>query len=68
MSKEKSIQKDRDYMNIDELSEMLKISISHIYKLTSKRKIPHIKLLGKKLLFDKDAIKNWIKDKSVEAK
>jgi excisionase family DNA binding protein len=54
-----------DYMNIQELADMLQMSVSHIYTLTSTKKIPHIKLLNKKLLFDKSEIRNWLKSKSV---
>jgi len=56
-----------EYMNVTELSKLLKMSISHIYSLTSTKKIPHIKLLGKKILFDKSEINNWLKSKSVSA-
>jgi excisionase family DNA binding protein len=57
-----------DYMNVQEVADLLKMSASHVYTLTSTKKIPHIKLLGKKVLFDKDEIKNWLKSKSVSAK
>jgi excisionase family DNA binding protein len=57
-----------DYLNVKEIAEMLNISTSHIYTLTSTKKIPHIKLLGKKVLFDKNEIKEWLKSKSVSAK
>lgn len=57
-----------DYMSIQELADMLQMSVSHIYTLTSTKKIPHIKLLNKKLLFDKAEIKNWLKSKSVSVK
>jgi len=56
-----------EYMNVLELSKLLKMSTSHIYSLTSTKKIPHIKLLGKKILFDKSEINNWLKSKSVSA-
>ena len=56
-----------EYMNVTELSKFLKMSTSHIYRLTSTKKIPHIKLLGKKILFDKSEINNWLKSKSVSA-
>ena len=56
-----------EYMNVTELSKFLKMSASHIYSLTSTKKIPHIKLLGKKILFDKGEINNWLKSKSVSA-
>jgi len=55
------------YMNVTELSKLLKMSTSHIYSLTSTKKIPHIKLLGKKILFEKSEINNWLKSKSVSA-
>jgi excisionase family DNA binding protein len=55
-------------MDVKEVSEMLKMSTSHIYTLTSKKVIPHIKLLGKKVLFDKAEINKWLKSKSVSAK
>lgn len=57
-----------DYLNIQELADMLQMSVSHIYTLTSTKKIPHIKLLNKKILFDKDEIRNWLKSKSVSVK
>lgn len=57
-----------DYFTITELADVLKLSVSHIYTMTSKKKIPHIKLLGRKLLFDKQEIKQWLKSKSVSVK
>jgi excisionase family DNA binding protein len=59
------IDENVEYININELSKMLDISVSHIYTLTSQKKIPHIKLLGKKLLFSKKEIQNWVSTKSV---
>ncbi len=55
------------YMTIDELAKALKMSKSHIYYLTSKKLIPHVKLFEKKLLFEKTAIKNWLNSKKVSA-
>jgi hypothetical protein len=46
---------------------MLKLSQSHIYTLTSTKKIPYIKLLNKKLLFDRNEIENWLRSKKVSA-
>ena len=45
--------------NIDECSEWIKKSKSTIYKLISKRAIPHIKN-GKQVLFRKDDIISWL--------
>ena len=65
--KSKQVAVDSNYMTVKELSNLLKISESHIYTMTSKKSIPHIKLLGKKVLFDKDEIVNWLKSKKVSA-
>jgi excisionase family DNA binding protein len=54
-----------EYMDVSEVSSMLKLSVSHVYTLTSSKKIPHIKLLGKKLLFKKEDIQDWLKSKIV---
>lgn len=63
--KENLKEENVEFININELSQMLDISVSHIYTLTSQKKIPHIKLLGKKLLFSKIEIQKWILTKSV---
>jgi excisionase family DNA binding protein len=47
------------YLKIDELAKYIKLSKSTIYKGTMSHKIPHIKS-GKKLLFDKESIDNWL--------
>lgn len=57
-----------DYLTVEELSDMIKLSKSHIYTLTSNKKIPHIKLLGKKVLFDKNQIQKWLESKTVATK
>lgn len=59
---------NNDYLTITELSSILKLSKSHIYTLTSTKKIPHIKLLGKKLLFKRSDIDNWLTSKSIAVK
>jgi excisionase family DNA binding protein len=48
-----------NYLNISELSEYIHLSSSAIYKMTSRRRIPYIKS-GKKLLFKRDAIDDWL--------
>ena len=66
--KKKKLILDGDFLDINELSKLLRISKSHIYTLTSNRQIPHIKILGKKLLFNKQEIYNWLEPKKVKAK
>jgi excisionase family DNA binding protein len=55
-------------LDVNEVASFLKMSTSHVYTLTSSKKIPHIKLLGKKVLFDKAEILDWLKSKKVSAK
>ena len=53
-----------ELMDVDQVATMLKISKSHVYHLTSKELIPHLKVFGK-LLFNYDDIIGWIKTKKV---
>lgn len=46
-------------MTIKQLSEMIHLSMSTIYKRTSAHKIPHIKI-GGKLLFVEEEIMDWL--------
>lgn len=46
-------------MNIDELSEKIRLRKSTIYKLCMGRRIPYMKV-GKRLLFREDAIDQWL--------
>jgi excisionase family DNA binding protein len=59
--------KDSGYLNIDELSDYIRFSKSHIYTLKSQNKIPYLKVVGK-ILFDKAEIEKWLKSKSVAPK
>lgn len=54
-------------MNVGEVSEYLKISVSSIYKLTSSSEIPHYKS-GKKLYFKKDEIDEWVFSNRIKTK
>jgi excisionase family DNA binding protein len=53
------------YLSVGELSDYIKLSKSTIYKKTSSRLIPFMKS-GKKLLFDKEAIDEWLKQYNQE--
>jgi len=52
-----------EFLTIRELSKWIRLSISHIYCLVSKKKIPFIKL-GGKLIFSTEEIRNWIDQSS----
>lgn len=55
------LRKQKDIFNIDELSAYTGYEKSYIYKLTSKRKIPHSKTAGgNSLFFRKSRIDEWL--------
>ena len=50
-------------LNLLEAPKFLDLSRSHLYKLTSERKIPHFKPNGKKIYFDRSELVQWLKRK-----
>lgn len=46
-------------LNLEEAAEYLKLSVSYIYKMTSKKSIPHFKSRGKILSFDRLMLDEW---------
>ena len=50
----------KDVLNLNEACQFLDISASHLYKLTSTRQIPHFCPQGKKLYFERQALKEWL--------
>ena len=52
-------------LSITELSEILGITRSTIYKLVSAKKIPYLKI-GARVLFDEECLKEWTKSKAIE--
>ncbi|MHB9004939.1 MAG: helix-turn-helix domain-containing protein [Coriobacteriia bacterium] len=53
-------EKKSDLFNFVQTAQYLSISHSHLYKLTSQRKIPFHKPSGKYLYFFKDELDLWI--------
>lgn len=47
-------------LNFQEASQYLEVSPSHLYKLTSKRTIPHFCPNGKKLYFKRSELEEWL--------
>lgn len=47
-------------MNVSELSAYIGMTESYIYKLSSSKKIPHYRPLGKLIYFDRNEIDEWI--------
>lgn len=60
----KDFNPQRDLVDLNEISQYLKLSKSQLYKLTSKSEIPYRKF-GKRLFFSKKEIDQWILQSSV---
>lgn len=56
-----------EWMTIDDLAAMLKLSKSTIYKMTSKAVLPHYKPAGKLVYFKRTEIEQWINESKVIA-
>ena len=54
----------KNLLTVQEVAEMLKISVSTLYRWVHKREIPFVKL-GGKLRFNEDEIKTFILQNSV---
>lgn len=52
-----------ELMTVDELAAHLKLSKPTIYRLTSQKLIPHIKI-GQRVLFDIEQINVWLREQS----
>jgi excisionase family DNA binding protein len=50
----------KNILTVEDLMDYTGFSQKQIYKLTSTRRIPHYKPSGRKILFKKDEIDNWI--------
>jgi excisionase family DNA binding protein len=50
----------KDVLNFHEASQYLDISGSHLYKLTSRKLIPHFCPQGKKLYFNRQELDQWL--------
>lgn len=47
-------------LDFEEASRYLRLSESHLYKLTSLRQVPHYCPQGKKLYFDREELDWWL--------
>jgi len=68
LQKIESLLKDQKHkpFNFVETAKYLSLSQSHLYKLTSQRKIPYHKPNGKYLYFFKDELDEWIRAEDVK--
>ncbi|MBF0252548.1 MAG: helix-turn-helix domain-containing protein [Candidatus Omnitrophica bacterium] len=51
-------------LNIEELSDMLDVSVNTLYSWINQRKIPYIKV-GRLVRFDVNKIEEWLESRSV---
>jgi excisionase family DNA binding protein len=56
---EQSLQ-NKTIFNIDEVSAYTGLSKCYLYKLTSKKEVPHYKFNGKNIFFKKEEIDAWL--------
>jgi excisionase family DNA binding protein len=50
----------KEVLNLNEAAKYLDISKSHLYKLTSRKEIPHYCPQGKRLYFKKTELDQWL--------
>jgi excisionase family DNA binding protein len=50
----------KEILDFEDVCKYLKVSASHLYKLTSTRQIPHFCPQGKKLYFNRAEIDEWL--------
>lgn len=50
----------KDVLNLPEAAQYLDISQSHLYKLTSSKRIPHFCPQGKRLYFKRAELDQWL--------
>jgi excisionase family DNA binding protein len=50
----------KEVLNFNDACSYLDISASHLYKLTSKKSIPHFCPQGKKLYFNRTELDEWL--------
>lgn len=51
---------NKEVLNLEDACKFMDISRSHLYKLTSTRKIPHYCPQGKRLYFKKSELEDWL--------
>lgn len=54
----------KELLTIKELAGYIKLSVPTVYRLTSTRKIPHIKV-GGKLVFEQEKIDSWLDSRAI---
>jgi len=58
----------KDVLNMEEACQYLRLSKSHMYKLTSQRAIPHFCPEGKRLYFKREELDQWLLRNRIDSK
>jgi excisionase family DNA binding protein len=58
----------KEVLNFNDACKYLDISASHLYKLTSQKKIPHFCPQGKRLYFNRTEIDAWLQSNRQDTK
>ena len=56
----------QQYMNYKEASEYLGVKIGTLYSWVSLRRIPHVRLSGRMVRFNRDELDQWLADRRIE--
>ncbi|MFM4895192.1 helix-turn-helix domain-containing protein [Aeromonas caviae] len=53
-------QAQKEVLCAEECAELLGVSVSYVYRLTSEKRLPHYKPQGKKIYFKRDELLGWL--------
>lgn len=59
---------ESDYIRYAEAAKYLGIGVSTLYSMVHLRKVPHIRVGKRLVLFSRTALEQWVKSHSVEGK
>ena len=63
---EKCLAADKEVMNLEEAALFMNVSKSLLYKLTSRKEIPHYKPNGRVVYFERMELLNWLRQNPVK--
>ena len=55
----------KEVLSASEAATYMNVSLSHLYKLTAERKVPHFKPMGKMVYFNRPELEKWLQTNRV---
>lgn len=55
----------KEVLSASEAATYMNVSLSHLYKLTAERKVPHFKPMGKMVYFNRLELEQWLQTNRV---